>query len=173
MSQPAASTMQATIGAHLVSLARMIIYEAKVNRLEDKYTFLQAELIIYGTNIIISFNQRELFGRDRAGARRCLGGGFPAPPFRLRSGFTVPPWPRFPRPPCDPGWSDFPNLVLTLAIAHKTFPIAAEFKCSVHMHSATPPVYFVGWFHTVRIGLLPALCPRTILEPPSAQSPFA
>src|SRR5262245_66593004 len=85
-------------------------------------------------------------GRDRAGARRRLGGGFPAPPFRLRSGFTVPPWPRFPRPPCDPGWSDFPNPVLTLAVAHKTFPIAAEFKCSVHVQSATPPVCFVGWF---------------------------
>jgi len=64
----------------------------------------------------------------------------------LRSGFTVPPWPRFPRPPCDPGWSDFPNPVLTLAVAHKTFPIAAEFKCSVHVQSATPPVCFVGWF---------------------------
>ena len=75
-----------------------------------------------------------------------LDGGFPAPPFRLRSGFTVPPWPRFPRPPCDPGWSDFPNPVLTLAVAHKTFPIAAEFKCSVHVQSATPPVCFVGWF---------------------------
>src|SRR5262249_21150178 len=59
-------------------------------------------------------------GRDRAGARRrCRG--FPAPPFRLRSGFPVQPWPRFPRPPCDPGWSDFPNPVLTLA-THTNLP---------------------------------------------------
>ena len=30
-------------------------------------------------------------GRDRTRARAPVGGGFPAPPFRLRGGFTVPP----------------------------------------------------------------------------------
>src|SRR5262249_55054889 len=102
-----------------------------------------------------------------------LGRGFPAPPFRLRSGFPVQPWPRLPRPPCDPGWSDFPNPVLTLATHTKPSRRPPEFKCSVHMHSATPTVCFRGLVHTARIGLISALCPRTILEPPSAQSPFA
>ena len=34
-------------------------------------------------------------GRDRNRARAPVGGGFPAPPFRLRCGVTVPPWVTF------------------------------------------------------------------------------
>jgi hypothetical protein len=32
-----------------------------------------------------------------------VGGGLPVPSFRLRDGFTVPPWLSFPRPPYNPG----------------------------------------------------------------------
>jgi hypothetical protein len=48
---------------------------------------------------------------DRARARRITGGGLPASPFRLRGGFTIPPWPRFPRPPYNAGRPDFPGPV--------------------------------------------------------------
>jgi hypothetical protein len=36
---------------------------------------------------------------DRSRARATVGGGFPAPPFRLRGGFTFPPWSTFPEAP--------------------------------------------------------------------------
>jgi hypothetical protein len=55
---------------------------------------------------------------------------------------------------------------------HRAFPIVVELKCSVHVHA---PIH---WF-AMRArscwedGLSSALCPRTILERPSAQSPFA
>src|SRR5262245_59051869 len=46
-----------------------------------------------------------------------------------------------------------------LGDAHKTFPMAEEFKCSVHMPSATPMVYFVRWF-TLRGSVYSRLCVR-------------
>ena len=67
-------------------------------------------------------------GRDRARARAPTGGGFPSPLFRLGGGFTVPPWPRFPRPPYDPGRSDFPSPVLTLAFLQGPSRMTARFK---------------------------------------------
>ncbi len=45
------------------------------------------------------------------GRARLSGGGLPASPFRLRGGFTIPPWPRFPRPPYNAGLPDFPGPV--------------------------------------------------------------
>jgi hypothetical protein len=49
---------------------------------------------------------------DRSQARSAVGGGFPAPPFRLRGGITIPPWPNVSRgPPFHPGRSDFPSPV--------------------------------------------------------------
>jgi hypothetical protein len=55
---------------------------------------------------------------------------------------------------------------------HRAFPIADELKCSVHIR---PPIH---WFpirarSCCEDGLSSALCPRTTLERPSAQSPFA
>ena len=47
----------------------------------------------------ISFLSRAIFageGLDRSRARSAVGGGFPVPPFRLRVGITIPPWPTFP-----------------------------------------------------------------------------
>ena len=52
----------------------------------------------------------------------------------------------FPQAPLRSRMVGFPESGSDLGSAHKTFPMAEEFKCSVHMHSATPPVYFVGWF---------------------------
>ena len=54
-------------------------------------------------------NRRAHWDRNRA--RPAVGGGFPFPLFRLRGGFTVPPWLRFPRPPYNPGRPDFPGPV--------------------------------------------------------------
>jgi len=55
---------------------------------------------------------------------------------------------------------------------HRAFPSAVELKCSVHIR---PPIH---WFamrarSCCEDGLSSALCPRTTLERPSAQSPFA
>jgi hypothetical protein len=38
-----------------------------------------------------------------------LGGGLTLSPFRLRGGFTIPPWPRFPRPPYHARRPNFPH----------------------------------------------------------------
>src|SRR5215470_13892376 len=52
----------------------------------------------------------------------------------------------FPQAPLRSRMVGFPESGSDLGDAHKTFPMAAEFKCSVHMHSATPTVCFVGGF---------------------------
>ena len=60
----------------------------------------------------------------------------------------------FPQAPLRSRMVGFPESGSDLGNAHKTFPMAAEFKCSVHMHSATPTVCFVGWF-TLRGSVYP------------------
>ena len=50
---------------------------------------------------------------SRAGAP-AVGGGFPVPLFRLRSGFTVPPWPRFQPPPRQTQRAVFPHCAFLL-----------------------------------------------------------
>ena len=52
----------------------------------------------------------------------------------------------FPQAPLRSRMVGFPESGSDLGSAHKTFPMAEEFKCSVHIHSATPTVCFVGWF---------------------------
>src|SRR5262249_28456812 len=61
--------------------------------------------------------------------------------------------------PLRPRMVGFPESGSDLGDAHKTFPMAEEFKCSVHMHSATPMVYFVRWF-TLRGSVYSRLCVR-------------
>jgi hypothetical protein len=51
---------------------------------------------------------------SRAGAP-AVGGGFPVPLFRLRNGFTIPPWPRFQPPPRQTQRADFPHCAFLLA----------------------------------------------------------
>src|SRR4029453_5433651 len=51
---------------------------------------------------------------SRAGAP-AVGGGFPVPLFRLRDGFTIPPWPRFQPPPRQTQRADFPHCAFLLA----------------------------------------------------------
>src|SRR5215813_2234340 len=46
------------------------------------------------------------FGWDRT-RTRAVGGGLPVSPFRLRGGFTIPTWPRFPKPPYHTGRTEF------------------------------------------------------------------
>src|SRR5262249_2429159 len=50
---------------------------------------------------------------SRTGAR-AVGGGFPAELFRLRGGFTMPPWPLFPPPPRQTQRADFPPCAFLL-----------------------------------------------------------
>ena len=68
---------------------------------------------IDGTRTFTSLDSQpcRLLRWDRTRARRLAGGGLPASPFRLRGGFTIPPWPRFPRPPYNAGLPDFPGPV--------------------------------------------------------------
>jgi hypothetical protein len=65
-------------------------------------------------------------GRDRTRTRRSAGGGLPFPPFRLRDGISFPPWPRFPRPPNNPGRPDFPGPVLNPGLSAAGLPVAGE-----------------------------------------------
>src|SRR5215472_13820833 len=54
----------------------------------------------------------------RAHCRRRL----PVSPFRLRGGFTIPPWPRFPKPPYHAGRPDFPGPVGSLGLSLVNLP---------------------------------------------------
>src|SRR5262249_19230054 len=65
----------------------------------------------------------------------------------------------FPQAPLRSRMVGFPESGSDLGDAHKTFPMSAEFKCSVHMRSATPTVCLVGWF-TLRGSVYSRLCVR-------------
>ena len=110
---------------------------------------------------------------DRARARRLSGGGLPAPPFRLRGGFTIPPVSRFPRPPYNPGQPVFPGPVRNLGLSSVGLPSLARLKRWFACTSTSvvcPPPRSISC-----VGSWPVLCPATALpmEPPSVQSPFA
>ena len=79
---------------------------------------------------------------------------------------------RYLKPPYDPGQSNFPSPVLTLAFLPSAFPIKEKFK---RWHTCAPSLlgFHTGLVPTSRCGILPALRLDAHLEPPSAQSPFA
>ena len=112
------------------------------------------------------------WGRGRSGARAPLGGGFPAPALSVcwvGSHFHL--GPRFPGPPCDPGRSDFPSPVLTLAFLWRS----ARYRRNSSADSRTPlstTVYLQArsCFEGLRN---PGSVSGPPLEPPSAQSFFA
>ena len=106
---------------------------------------------------------------DRARARRLSGGGFPAPPFRLRGGFTIPPWPRFPRPPYNPGRPVFPGPVRNLGLSSVGLPSLARFKR--WFAYAPTSVVCPQPRSTSYVGLSPALCPATALTDETAKCP--
>ncbi len=110
---------------------------------------------------------------DRTRARQLSGGGLPVSPFQLRDGFTIPPWPRFPRPPDNPGRPVFPGPVRNLGLSSVGLSSLAELKC--WFTYAPTSMVCPQPRSTSCVGLLPARCPATALpmEPPSVQSPFA
>jgi hypothetical protein len=65
-------------------------------------------------------------GWDRTRTRLREGGGFLAPPFRLRGRFTIPPASRFPRPPYNPGQPSFSGPVRNMAFPPWAFPRLRE-----------------------------------------------
>src|SRR5215813_1809942 len=60
---------------------------------------------------------------SRAGAP-AVGGGFPVPLFRLRNGFTIPPWPRFQPPPRQTQRADFPHCAFLLASCQELWDLS-------------------------------------------------
>jgi hypothetical protein len=70
--------------------------------------------------------QQIAFGWDRARARQLVGGGLPSSPFRLRSGFTIPPRSRFPRPPDNPGRPVCPGPVRNRGLSAMSLPTGSE-----------------------------------------------
>jgi hypothetical protein len=76
-------------------------------------------------------------------------------------------------PPCDPGRSDFPSPVLTLAFPSQAFPARTRFKrwhaCAGTRAGllASSPQDRGRWLPGAVAG------PRLVLGPPSAQGPFA
>src|SRR6267143_7250830 len=53
--------------------------------------------------------------------------------FRLRGGFTIPPWPRFPRPPYNAGRPNFSGPVWSLGISSVGLPIRREVQARVRI----------------------------------------
>ena len=94
--------------------------------------------------------------------------GFQPRPFGCEVGSQFHHEPRFPRPPYDPGRSDFPSPVLTLACPAAACPPPRELKrwrvyapLGGGLHATLVP--------SLRVRSIPAQCPG----PPSAQGPFA
>jgi hypothetical protein len=56
--------------------------------------------------------------------------------FDAYSGFLIPPYLTFPQAPCDPGQSDLPNPVLTVAFPLMAFLSEVRLKCWIIY---TPP----------------------------------
>src|SRR5215469_11396634 len=75
---------------------------------------------------------------SRAGAP-AVGGGFPVPLFRLRHGFTIPPWPRFQPPPRQTQRADFPHCAFLLA-SHQGLWDLSDWERFRHLSWALHPV---------------------------------
>ena len=94
----------------------------------------------------------------------------PLPRFR-RGPYGQRPWSRFSKPPCDPGRSDFPSPVRTLAFLRGPFQ-RRRGSTLARLHPRR-----LRFTPRARPGcggrLFPALRPGTTPGPPSAQSPFA
>src|SRR5262245_15707729 len=75
---------------------------------------------------------------SRAGAP-AVGGGFPVPLFRLRNGFTIPPWPRFQPPPRQTQRADFPHCAFLLASHQGLGDLSGWERCQAW---ALHPVFF-------------------------------
>ena len=81
------------------------------------------------------------------------------------------PWSRFSKPPYDPGRSDFPSPVLTLAFLRG--PFQRRRGSSAGPHTPRTPSVYPRARPCCGGRLAPALRPGTTPGPPSAQSPFA
>jgi hypothetical protein len=105
-------------------------------------------------------------GLDRSRARSTVSGGFPSPPFRLRGGFTFPPWPTFPKAPVvipvsrisqDPvGDHDYPSGAFPIACRFKYSPTYARYTTGLPRRSIPeqPP-------HEIRFSVLRESHPHT------------
>ena len=99
------------------------------------------------------------------------GEGFQRRPFGCGVGSQFPHGSRFTKPPYDPGRSDFPSPVLTLACPPEAFPEAARFK---RWHTYTPATTGLPLGSSpLRGQRAPGSVSGRPLGPPSAQSPFA
>ena len=79
---------------------------------------------------------------------------------------------RFREPPYDPGRSDFPSPVLTLACPPTAFPPRRRLKCW-HTYTPLPGGLHVGLDPSLMVRLFPALSPGPHQGPPGAQRSFA
>ncbi len=120
---------------------------------------------------------------DRARARWVVGielgragvqvEGYHPRPFGMRGGCTIPPWPRFPRPPDNPGRPNFSRSGLEpWPILHE--PSQTPRGLSADSHTPHDSGLPTASFH-LRRRLIPTLCPgiARMTKPPSVQSPFA
>src|SRR5712664_1167523 len=80
---------------------------------------------------------------SRAGAP-AVGGGFPVPLFRLRDGFTIPPWPRFQPPPRQTQRADFPHCAFLFASCQELWDLVwSKNSCGfAHIVLQQPPKPF-------------------------------
>ena len=92
--------------------------------------------------------------------------------FRFTCPFSLLHSPRFRKPPYDPGRSDFPSPVLTLACPPTAFPQRRKLKC---WHTYTPLRHglHVGLDPYLITRLLPAQRPGPHQGPPGAQRSLA
>src|SRR5260370_42179053 len=116
-------------------------------------------------------NEEDIASWDRARARQLTGGGLPASPFRLRGGFTIPPWPRFPRPPYNAGRPDFPGPVSSLGLSSMGLPSLAGVEALVHIHPVVRGLPIASFHY--RVGFAPALCLAAALLDPTANCPHS
>ncbi len=99
--------------------------------------------------------------------------GYHPRPFGTRGGCTIPPWPRFPRPPDNPGRPNFSRSGLEpWPILHE--PSQTPRGLSADSHTPHDSGLPTASFH-LRRRLIPTLCPgiARMTKPPSVQSPFA
>jgi len=99
--------------------------------------------------------------------------GYHPRPFGMRGGCTIPPWPRFPRPPDNPGRPNFSRSGLEpWPILHQ--PSQTPRGLSADSHTPHDSGLPTASFH-LRRRLIPTLCPgiARMTKPPSVQSPFA
>ena len=91
----------------------------------------------------------------------------------MRGGISFPPWPRFRRPPYNPGRPVFPGPVGNLGLSSMSLPIGDEVQALVRIRPVFRGLPIASFHYMRRLYASSVSGPALPMKPPSVQSSFA